>query len=100
MIELNAIVLAIISGISYSLYWYVNKVLDPTTPVKWTDIDPYPVVATALVGAFIGAFMFFSNVEITQISFEAQFLAYGALVAIVERGIRTIVRVMKDRGII
>lgn len=100
MIELNAIVLAIISGISYSLYWYVNKVLDPTTPVKWTDIDPYPVVSTALVGAFIGASMFFSNVEITQISFEAQFLAYGALVAIVERGIRTIVRVMKDRGII
>ena len=100
MIELNAIVLAIISGISYSLYWYVNKVLDPTTQVKWTDIDPYPVVATAVVGAFIGAFMFFSNVEITQISFEAQFLAYGALVAIVERGIRTIVRVMKDRGII
>ena len=100
MIELNAIVLAIISGISYSLYWYVNKVLDPTTPVKWTDIDPYPVVATALVGAFIGASMFFSNVEINQISFELQFLAYGALVAIVERGIRTIVRVMKDRGII
>ena len=100
MIELNAIVLAIISGISYSLYWYVNKVLDPTTPVKWTDIDPYPVVSTALVGAFIGASMFFSNVEITQTSFEAQFLAYGALVAIVERGIRTIVRVMKDRGII
>lgn len=100
MIELNAIVLAIISGISYSLYWYVNKVLDPTTPVKWTDIDPYPVVSTALVGAFIGASMFFSNVEINQISFELQFLAYGALVAIVERGIRTIVRLMKDRGII
>ena len=100
MIELNAIILAVLAGISYSLYWYVNKVLDPTTQVKWTDIDPYPVVATAVVGAFIGAFMFFSNVEITQTSFEAQFLAYGALVAIVERGIRTIVRVMKDRGII
>lgn len=100
MIELNAIILAILADISYSLYWYVNKVLDPTTQVKWTDIDPYPVVATAVVGAFIGAFMFFSNVEITQISFEAQFLAYSALVAIVERGIRTIVRVMKDRGII
>ena len=100
MIELNAIILAILAGIFYSLYWYVNKVLDPTTQVKWTDIDPYPVIATAVVGAFIGAFMFFSNVEITQTSFEAQFLAYGALVAIVERGIRTIVRVMKDRGII
>ena len=100
MIELNAIILAVLAGVSYSLYWYVNKVLDPTTSVKWTDIDPYPVVATALVGAFMGASMFFSNVEITQISFEAQFLAYGALVAIVERGIRTIGRVMKDRGII
>jgi len=100
MIELGPIITAVFAGVAYSLYWYVNKVADPSSPTTWKDIDPYPVVATAVVGAAVGGFMFVSGMELTQVSFEAQFLAYGALVAVVERGVRTVVRILKARGVV
>lgn len=98
MIEFEPLLTAIGAGILYSLYWYVNKVADPTVPTTWKDIDPYPLIATAVTGAIVGVFMVLTNMDLTQTSFEVQFLSYGALVAVIERMMKTLVRIVKNRG--
>lgn len=98
MIEFEPLLTAIGAGILYSLYWYVNKVADPTVPTTWKDIDPYPLIATAVTGAIVGGIMVISNIDVTQVSFELQFFAYGGLVAVIERGLKTLVRIVKNRG--
>ena len=98
MIEFEPLLTAIGAGILYSLYWYVNKVADPTVPTTWKDIDPYPLIATAVTGAIVGGIMAISNIDVTQVSFELQFFAYGGLVAVIERTLKTLVRIVKNRG--
>lgn len=94
------VVLAIISGMFYSLYWYANKVVDPTSPIKISDIDPYAVVATVLTGAIVGAYVVITGGELTQVSIEIQLASYVAITAVIERGLKTIVRILKSKGVI
>lgn len=88
------------SGVLYSLIWYANKSLDPKSPVTWTDIDPYKILAIAVTGAVVGVASIVSGTTLTQISFEAQILTYGALTAVIERFARTGWNILKSRGIV
>ena len=98
MIEnLQPILFAALSGIAYSLYWYLNKVADPTDPTKVKDLDPYPIVATIIVGAAVGAYSVVSGGELTQVSIEIQLASYGALIAGIERAGKTVVRIAKSK---
>ena len=97
MYELQPVINAVFAGILYSLVWYVNKVLDPTKPTKWTDIDPTAIIATAITGAVIGIASIMYGQVLTQVSIEAQLLSYAALTAFVERILKTIYRIVKSK---
>ena len=94
------VITAIASGVLYAMIWYVNKSLDPKSPVTWTDIDPYKILAIGLTGAVIGVASIVGGVTLTQASFEAQILTYGALTAVIERFARTGWNILKSKGIV
>lgn len=96
--EFTYILIAILSGLGYSIFWYLNKVIDPTSPTALVDIDPYPLLATGIIGACLGGYMVLTGGEVTQASIELQVGLYVTLTAVIERGLKTIVRVIKDRG--
>lgn len=97
MIELQPILTAIGAGIFYSLYWYLNKVVDPTKPETWKSIDPWPVLATAVTGAAIGIISVLYGSELTQVSVEIQLASYMAFTAVIERGMKTIWNIIQVR---
>lgn len=99
MIEnFEPVITAMLMGAAYSLFWYVNKVADPTDPTKAVDFDPYPVAATIIVGAAVGVYSSLTGGELTQTSIGVQLLTYGALIAGIERLGKTLVRYVKSKG--
>ena len=96
--EFQPIIAALLMGAAYSLFWYLNKVADPTDPTKIPDLDPYPIIATMVVGACIGVYTVFMGGELSQVSLGIQLATYATLIAGIERLGKTIVRVMKDKG--
>jgi hypothetical protein len=90
MIEIEPVLVAILSGVGYSLYWYLNKVLDPTKPDTWETLDPYPLFATGLTGAIVGGYMALTGGELTQVSIEVQLMSYVAITAIIEKTVKTL----------
>lgn len=98
MIEnLELVLTAVVSGIGYSLVWYANKVVDPTTTIKLKDIDLYPILATAITGGAVGAYVVFTGGDLTQASLEVQMLSYAAMTALIERVLKTAARVAKPK---
>jgi len=95
MIDFIPILTAVGTGVAYSLFWYLNKVADPT--VESPDIDPYPIIATACVGAFLGGISVLTGGELTQVSIEVQIGAYGFFIAVIERTLKTAVHLLESR---
>lgn len=91
------IIAAIGSGLFYSVFWYVNKVADPTRPESWKSIDPFPLIATAIIGACIGAYTGVSGGELTQVSIGIQLASYMAFTAIIERFLKTVWNIVQTR---
>ena len=89
MSELMPILVAILSGIGYSLYWYLNKVIDPTKPDTWQSLDPWPLLATGITGAIVGGYMALTGGELTQVSIGIQMASYVAITAVIEKTAKT-----------
>jgi hypothetical protein len=100
MIEWQPILLAMVSGAFYSLYWYLNKVADPTSPTKIENIDVFAIIATISTGAIVGVYTVLSGGELTQVSIEIQLMSYVAITAVIERGLKTGVRILKEKGVL
>lgn len=97
MMELEPIITAIGAGLFYSVFWYLNKVADPTKPDSWKSIDPFPIVATGIIGACIGAYTVVSGGELTQVSVGIQLASYMAFTAVIERFLKTVWNVVQVR---
>lgn len=89
MTGIEPVIAAIGAGLFYSVFWYLNKVVDPTKPDTWKSIDPFPLVATAIIGACIGAYTLVSGGELTQVSIGIQLASYMAFTAVIERFLKT-----------
>ena len=96
--QFQPIISALLMGAAYSLFWYLNKVIDPSDPTQAGDLDPYPIVATVIVGACVGAYTVFMGGELTQVSLGIQLATYAAVIAGIERLGKTLVRVLKEKG--
>ena len=48
------------------------------------------LIATVIIGAFVGVMAAYSGSEITQMSIETQLVAYGSVIAVLERILKTV----------
>jgi hypothetical protein len=98
MIEgFQPVITAIGAGIFYSLYWYLNKVVDPSDPTKIKDLDPYPLIATGITGACIGIVSYVNGDALSQVSIGIQLASYMAFTAIIERALKTGYRILVNK---
>jgi len=88
MIEIEPIIVACFTGALYSVIWWSTKRVDPTKP-DFT-FDPISFAATAIIGACVGVMAAYSGSEITQMSIETQLAAYGSVIAVLERILKTV----------
>ena len=96
MIEIiQPILLAAFSGLVYGYYAYKNQVLDPTkpTPIR----DNWQLVATCVLGGFVGVGLYASGLPVNDVNMGLQFAAYGFLTVIIERGLKTVCRIVNDK---
>ena len=88
MIEIEPIIVACFTGALYSIVWWSTKRIDPTKPDFSFEI--MPLIATVIIGAFVGVMAAYSGSEITQMSIETQLAAYGSVIAVLERILKTV----------
>ena len=88
MIEIEPIIVACFTGALYSVIWWSTKRIDPTKPDFSFEI--MPLLATVIIGAFVGVMAAYSGSEITQMSVETQLVAYGSVIAVLERILKTV----------
>lgn len=88
MIEIEPIIVACFTGALYSVIWWSTKRIDPTKPDFSFEI--MPLIATVIIGAFVGVMAAYSGSEITQMSIETQLVAYGSVIAVLERILKTV----------
>jgi uncharacterized membrane protein YjjP (DUF1212 family) len=88
MIDFEPILIACITGALYSIVWWSTKRIDPTKPDF--NFDPISFAATVIIGAFVGVMAAYSGSEITQMSIETQLAAYGSVIAVLERILKTV----------
>ena len=88
MIEIEPIIVACLTGALYSVIWWSTKRIDPTKP-DFT-FDPIPFAATAIIGACVGFAATGTGSPITQMSIETQLVAYGSVIAVLERILKTV----------
>ena len=88
MIEIEPILVACFTGALYSVIWWSTKRIDPTKPDFSFEI--MPLIATVIIGAFVGVMAAYSGSEITQMSIETQLVAYGSVIAVLERILKTV----------
>ena len=95
MIEIEPIIVACFTGALYSIIWWSTKRIDPTKP-DFT-FDPISFAATAIIGAFVGVMAAYSGSEITQMSIETQLAAYGSVIAVLERILKTVYNYLENK---
>ena len=88
MIDFEPILIACLTGALYSVIWWSTKRIDPTKP-DFT-FDPIPFAATAIIGACVGIAATFTGSPITQLNIETQLVAYGSVIAVLERILKTV----------
>ena len=88
MIDFEPILIACLTGALYSVIWWSTKRIDPTKPDFSFEI--MPLIATVIIGAFVGVMAAYSGSEITQMSIETQLAAYGSVIAVLERILKTV----------
>ena len=90
MIGLEIILTAVFSGILYSLIWWSAKNIDPTKESQ--SFNWGSMVATAIIGVFVGVFAVISGSPITQMGIETQLAANAAIIAVIEKILKTLYR--------
>ena len=95
MIDFEPILIACITGALYSVIWWSTKRIDPTKPDF--SFDPIQLVATVIIGAFVGVMAAYSGSEITQMSIETQLAAYGSVIAVLERILKTLYNYLENK---
>ena len=88
MIEIEPIIVACFTGALYSVIWWSTKRIDPTKPDF--SFDPISLVATMVIGAGVGIAATFTGSPITQLNIETQLVAYGSVIAVLERILKTV----------
>ena len=88
MIEIEPIIIACFTGALYSVIWWSTKRIDPTKPDF--SFDPISLVATMVIGAGVGIAATFTGSPITQLNIETQLVAYGSVIAVLERILKTV----------
>ena len=95
MIDFEPILIACLTGALYSVIWWSTKRIDPTKPDF--SFDPIQLVATVIIGAFVGVMAAYSGSEITQMSIETQLAAYGSVIAVLERILKTLYNYLENK---
>ena len=95
MIELEPILVAGLTGALYSVIWWSTKRIDPTKP-DFT-FDPISFAATAIIGACVGFAATGTGSPITQMSIETQLVAYGSVIAVLERILKTLYNYLENK---
>lgn len=95
MIEIEPIIIACFTGALYSVIWWSTKRIDPTKPDFSFEI--MPLIATVIIGAFVGVMAAYSGSEITQMSIETQLAAYGSVIAVLERILKTLYNYLENK---
>lgn len=97
-VQLAGIGMAVVSSLVYSLTFYIKKRSKKID--DFSDFDevfqPKKVAATLIVGVFVGVSLQLTGSDITQQQIENQLVMYAGTVALVETGIKTAVRYVKN----
>lgn len=88
MIEIQAVILAALSAAGYSLVFYVKK----RAKENPDEFNAYKLLATAIVGLFVGISLELSGVELTQQGLASEIATYAGTVALLESVLKTIYR--------
>ena len=95
MIDFEPILIACFTGALYSVIWWSTKRIDPTKPDF--NFDPIPLVATMVIGAGVGIAATFTGSPITQLNIETQLVAYGSVIAVLERILKTLYNYLENK---
>jgi len=96
MIEIEPIIVACFTGALYSIIWWSTKRIDPTKPDF--SFDPISLVATMVIGAGVGIAATFTGSPITQLNIETQLVAYGSVIAVLERILKTLYNYLENKA--
>ena len=88
--EFEPLVTAIFAAVLYSLIWWAAKNADPTKPSP--EFDWFSLGATVVIGAFVGAAAILSGSPLSQLGIETQLAASGAIIAVIEKILKTLYR--------
>ena len=94
-VEFQPLITAIFAAVLYSLIWWAAKNVDPTKPSPAFDF--FSLGATVLIGAFVGAYATLAGSPLTQMSIETQLAANGAVIAVIEKILKTMYRWLEHR---
>lgn len=95
MIEIEPILVACLTGALYSVIWWSTKRIDPTKPDFSFELIPF--VSTIIIGGCVGGAATFTGSPITQMSIETQLIAYGSVIAVLERILKTLYNYLESR---
>lgn len=94
-VEFQPLITAIFAAVLYSVIWWTSKHIDPTKPSE--SFDFMSLGATVLIGAFVGAFATLTGSPVSQMSIETQLAANGAVIAVIEKILKTMYRWLEHR---
>lgn len=94
-VEFQPLITAIFAAVLYSVIWWASKNVDPTKPSE--SFDFMSLGATVLIGAFVGAYATLAGSPLTQMSIETQLAANGAVIAVIEKMLKTLYRWLEAR---
>ena len=93
-VEFQPLVTAIFAAVLYSLIWWASKNVDPTKPSE--SFDFMSLGATVLIGAFVGTYATLAGSPVSQMSIETQLAANGAVIAVIEKILKTMYRYLEN----
>ena len=93
-VEFQPLVTAIFAAVLYSLIWWASKNIDPTKPSE--NFDFMSLGATVLIGAFVGTYATLTGSPVSQMSIETQLAANGAVIAVIEKILKTMYRYLEN----
>lgn len=80
--------IALLSAFAYSIIFFVKK----REKGEGEIYDYYKLGATMIVGLVVGLAFHFSNLDLTQVTFEQQLMLYTGVIALVESVLKIAVR--------
>jgi hypothetical protein len=95
LVEFQPLVTAIFAAVLYSVIWWTSKHIDPTKPSE--NFDFMSLGATVLIGAFVGTYATLAGSPVSQMSIETQLAANGAVIAVIEKILKTMYRWLEVR---